>query len=507
MLSANFFWQYVVAHIPFRQLNELLHPDNDAMPKQLQPFAAAMHNIPEFWNDDIEIRKMLQQHGHKDHYIKTVMAYITSQRDIVRLWQRRLITNEQMLNMANTTLNREFNFTQSVFVNQVSDILHTMVDNPETAEFTPVLLTGGPGTGKSFCLEHVIEQCCEMSISVRVACATGLLASTYKAKYPNVKCDTVHSTYKIGVQDGDKPKINWELCLIKAFIIDEISLLNKDIMQHIFLTHRALPQATLLILCGDQHQTQPIEGENLFRDDDILRDITRRHHFVQSVRCQCEKLQSFLDVVRVTSPTVAQLNYFCKSHLSMDEEPTVQDIHYLSSVHKNTLFLCVSRSKVNFINQTIVEELFKMEKPLLTIPCLQVDEVTKHLIIEDAPIYKGERLVILENRNKDFGYVNGVVGVVKTVQGGSIILETPTRETVVIYPVTTTLGTYYPVAPYYASTIYKVQGQTLDHVTIWFDSFCGEGLAYVAISRVRTIENLLFLVHPKPAYFCPVESL
>ena len=44
---------------------------------------------------------------------------------------------------------------------------------------------------------------------------------------------------------------------------------------------------------------------------------------------------------------------------------------------------------------------------------------------------------------------------------------------------------HYPVRLGYASTLHKVQGATLDHVTLWLDIANMPAAAYVALSRVR----------------------
>lgn len=51
----------------------------------------------------------------------------------------------------------------------------------------------------------------------------------------------------------------------------------------------------------------------------------------------------------------------------------------------------------------------------------------------------------------------------------------------------------------YAITMHKSQGQTYEKVNL--DPYCfTEGQFYVALSRVKTIDNLHFLVPPKTEY-------
>ena len=51
--------------------------------------------------------------------------------------------------------------------------------------------------------------------------------------------------------------------------------------------------------------------------------------------------------------------------------------------------------------------------------------------------------------------------------------------------------TFFPIRLGYACTIYKMQGATLPHVTIWIDH-PSRACAYVAMSRVRKDSDYLF---------------
>ena len=65
--------------------------------------------------------------------------------------------------------------------------------------------------------------------------------------------------------------------------------------------------------------------------------------------------------------------------------------------------------------------------------------------------------------------------------------------------------TSFPVRLGYASTVQKIQGSTLDHVTLWLDRPGCRAAAYVALSRVRRDEDYLIagLVHAR--HFVPAQ--
>ena len=61
---------------------------------------------------------------------------------------------------------------------------------------------------------------------------------------------------------------------------------------------------------------------------------------------------------------------------------------------------------------------------------------------------------------------------------------------------------YFPIVPGYASTIHKVIGQALQHVTLAFDiSMLSPAVGYVALSRVSSIDNVVPLLRLRKSHF------
>ena len=58
----------------------------------------------------------------------------------------------------------------------------------------------------------------------------------------------------------------------------------------------------------------------------------------------------------------------------------------------------------------------------------------------------------------------------------------------------------------YASTLHKVQGATLDHVTLWLDIPNMPAAAYVALSRVRRDKDWRFVGDPMIHHFTPARG-
>ena len=66
--------------------------------------------------------------------------------------------------------------------------------------------------------------------------------------------------------------------------------------------------------------------------------------------------------------------------------------------------------------------------------------------------------------------------------------------------------TCYPFVPGYSLTICKCQGQTLQSAIVWFDcDRLPEGSGYVALSRVKTLQDIKFLTPQQISHFKAVS--
>ena len=96
------------------------------------------------------------------------------------------------------------------------------------------------------------------------------------------------------------------------------------------------------------------------------------------------------------------------------------------------------------------------------------------------------------------------------MQNQTVLLKLPTENVIAIYLVTSTTDnirtTCHPFVPAYASTICKVQGQNLGKIILWLDSPCvPHGSAYVALSRIRQLQDLYFATQTDPEQYKPIE--
>ena len=374
-----------------------------------------------------------------------------------------------------------------------------------------ITITGKPGTGKTKCMHACIS--CVVSTGRRclVATPTGYLASTYRSVFDSdIVCETVHSSFSIPI-DNSPPKVNWSLSMYDVIFIDEISMIPLTMFEHILSTVQQLATRPILVVSGDPLQQQPIATStrgtvqvcNIFSSVRFS-GVSVKHLLVDQFRCSDPEYYDILNHLRVWHPTPSILARLQESGRLINEKCDVSDDDILRTVKQwpTSIFVTVSRAASTRVNNVVCQNMFAASTQLGTIQFDNADE--------PSPVFQHMRVIITQNRNKPAGVVNGQNAIVKYRQGNTYILCLPNGRHVSVYPVTSVpeeqqRRTCYPFVPGYALTICKCQGQTLDSAIVWFDcEHLGEGSAYVALSRVKTLQSIRFFTPLKKEHFKPV---
>ena len=119
-----------------------------------------------------------------------------------------------------------------------------------------VFLTGDPGTGKSFTLQHILE-----ALSERHGHATVLRVAPTGAAAILIGGQTIHAFPGPGVPQGNTAAFKLrsrnasEIARVRAVVIDEVSMLDAEYFDYYFCAFRSTVQ---WVLCGDFHQLSPV---------------------------------------------------------------------------------------------------------------------------------------------------------------------------------------------------------------------------------------------------------
>jgi len=186
------------------------------------------------------------------------------------------------------------------------------------------------------------------------------------------------------------------------------------------------------------------------------------------------------------------------SHLSfLDADKDVTSDVIVSAYIEcpNSYFLTYTNAASDFVNRSIVEHVFEHHQPSTYVRLASKEE---HF----TPLFQGMQLTITENCDKLRGVVNGQRGLFHSIFNATIYLDCGGRL-IPVHPVTDEQHvTYYPLRISYSTTISKVQGQTLPHITVWFDTYTlPEGCAYVVLSRIKSLDHLRFIRVPTARHF------
>lgn len=125
-----------------------------------------------------------------------------------------------------------------------------------------LILTGGPGTGKTTTLNAIIRLLKESGQTVMLCAPTGRAAQRM-SEVTREEAKTIHRTLEVNFSSDDTPKFKHnERNLLKcdALIIDEVSMVDSSLMESVM---RALPLACRLILVGDSNQLPSIGAGNV----------------------------------------------------------------------------------------------------------------------------------------------------------------------------------------------------------------------------------------------------
>ena len=192
--------------------------------------------------------------------------------------------------------------------------------------------------------------------------------------------------------------------------------------------------------------------------------------------------------------------------------------------HENTAVVTCTRRASAYINELAGKLFFedRHKHPLAEVP-LDFESNQENFAaggtLKEGPllpaklhIYAGMKVFLTKNLSKEDDFVNGMAATIEAFDPQSRCMEVTTRtgKRLAVHLVTHELDdgrrvTCYPVRLGYACTVPKVQGMTLEHITLWLDVPGCRAAAYVALSRVRRDEDYLIAGVVGTGHFIPAH--
>ncbi|MBQ2687784.1 MAG: ATP-dependent RecD-like DNA helicase [Clostridia bacterium] len=172
-----------------------------------------------------------------------------------------------------------------------------------------LVLTGGPGTGKTTTLNAIIEVLKGNGQKVLLAAPTGRAAQRM-SELTGCEAKTIHRLLEVQWDKNDKPafKKNEQHTLdCDALVLDELSMVDDELFESVL---RALPMACRLILVGDSDQLPSVGAGNvlaelvssgvipvvelnqIFRQSEQSLIVTNAHHIVKGEQPELNRRDS-----------------------------------------------------------------------------------------------------------------------------------------------------------------------------------------------------------------------
>ena len=385
----------------------------------------------------------------------------------------------------------------------------------QAASSALLLITGGPGTGKTTILNGILSIYKQMSLKCVLAAPTGRAAKRL-TEVTGQEASTIHRLLEASIDPGSGKmffiKDEDEHLEADAVIVDEMSMVDISLLSHLL---RAIPKGKRLILVGDPDQLPPV-GPG-FPFSDMLRS-----NMLQAVR--------LTEVFRQAQESLIVMN---AHKVNQGQFPELRN-------RKKDFFFLPCRSEQE-VCQTVADLCLRRLPQNMGIPSDQIQVLTptrkggvgtvnlnkllQHTLNPSTPEKKersygevvfreGDRIMQIRN-NYDImwkktdgtavgtGIFNGDVGTVRAIDPGMETLTAVFDDREVEYDFAQ-LG---ELEPAYAMTVHKSQGSEYRAVILctWGGSafLMNRSVLYTAITRAR---QLLILVGREEAVGAMVQN-
>ena len=369
-----------------------------------------------------------------------------------------------------------------------------------------VFLSGGAGTGKS----TVIQEFRKTLEDVAVLASTGTAAILLGGR-------TFHSFFGLGIMEGGAELIIeralkhrgivQRLRKTKTILIDEISMIGGNefiTAEKIARKARAnsAPWGGLrVVVVGDFAQLPP-----------VVKSIPGEE--TESERPWCFLTQTWRDTMfdSILLKTIVRskeadwnqiLNQVRWGELTKEAFQVLESRLKPVSLDFQGTRLFARRAQVESLNQARLKMLTGAAKEYNTVyigNAQKIDDLKRNAPIPEVLFLKEGALVMFRQNDSEYRFVNGTLGTIQKMKDTEITVELFSKKTITLKPATFSVldaegeplatATNFPLNLAWACTIHKAQGATLDRVHADLRGVWEHGQSYVALSRVRSIEDL-----------------
>jgi len=134
----------------------------------------------------------------------------------------------------------------------------------DAAKHKVMVITGGPGTGKTTIIRAVLKIFARLKVNIRLAAPTGR-AAKQMSEATGFSASTIHRMLSFNAHSGGFQKNANNPLDCDLLVVDEASMIDTVLMYHLL---KAVPAEATLILVGDVNQLPSVGAGNVL--DDII---------------------------------------------------------------------------------------------------------------------------------------------------------------------------------------------------------------------------------------------
>lgn len=352
-----------------------------------------------------------------------------------------------------------------------------------------LIITGGPGTGKTTLITAILKIFQQLRLKVLLAAPTGRAAKRM-SEATREEAKTIHRLLEYSPQKGGFKRDEDHPLEADGVIIDEASMIDTLLMYHLL---KAIPSHAHLILVGDVDQLPSVGPGN------VLKDIIDSGAFTV-VRLTEIFRQAQESMIVVNAHRVNQGLF---PFLKREEKKESKDFYFIEEedpekIRDKILSLCSERIPKYFGFHPLreIQVITPMHKGVLGVSNLNL-ELQKRLNPESRGITHGSRVFRLGDKvmqivnNYDKEVFNGDIGWVKRIdqEMGEIIIDFDGR--LLLYE-TSELD---ELVLAYAISVHKSQGSEYPAVILPISTqhyvLLQRNLLYTAITRAKRLMVLI----------------
>lgn len=372
----------------------------------------------------------------------------------------------------------------------------------EALEKGILVLTGGPGTGKTTTLNATINILEENGERIFLAAPTGRAAKRM-SEVTKKEAKTIHRLLEVEWDSEDRPvfkKNEKNLLNCDALILDEISMIDVNVFEGVL---RALPLGTRLILVGDSNQLPSVGPGNILSDlisseeiplvelKEIFRQsqqsliVTNAHKIVNGEMPELTKRDGDFFFINANKPEhiVKTIKDLCKTRLPQAYNySSLDDIQVIAPGKKGD----VGTINLNKVLQDALNPALPGKKEITVNGNIfrQGDKVMQIKNNYDIPFVR-------DNMRSGEGIFNGDIGVIENINPVDLSLTVRFDDKVASYNSETVVD----LDLAYAITVHKSQGS--EFTAVIMPMYTGapqlyyRNLLYTGVTRAK---NLLIMV-------------